>query len=954
MPASTSALSEVGSFFTHLFDTSGFPPRWQCGTWSEGHGWLHIVSDLGVWSAYLAIPLVLWYFVLRRRNLPFRFMFVLFGGFILFCGTTHLMEAIIFWWPAYRLAGMIKLATAIISWATVIALVPLAPKVLSMKSPAELEEVVQQRTAELNHEIAERKRAERTVVEQSQLLEVTLSSIGDAVIATDTQARITFINPIAEKLTGWTDAAARGRPLDEVFRIINEQTRQPVETPCDAVLRDGTIVGLANHTVLIAQDGRETPIDDSAAPIRDRDGVVFGVVLVFRDATEQRGHLEAKERLAAIVENSQDAIISQDLDGRILTWNRGAELLFGYTSDEAVGNPIELIVPQEMRAEHQESMQALRRGEPVEYIESSRVHKDGTRLEVSSRISPLRNAEGEVVGASKLSHDISQRKRSERALQLYSDAGTVLSAVLDEASMLARLARVAVPGFADWCVVSIVEAHGRIVTVGHAHSDPEQQKVLDELLERYPLNWSSSSIDVSVLRSGQPELISDMPAAVLDAMAEDGPYRRLIDRLGPRSALSVPIVIRGKPVGVISFATASANRRYVLEDVEVAVEFSRRAAHAIENARLYQDLREAQRQKDDFLAMLAHELRNPLAAIQYANAIARLSDQPTPEAAEASHTIDRQVKNLAHLIDDLLDVSRITRDKIQLKKEAVDGATIVRRAVASIQPLIASRKHELQVDIADGELPLEADPTRLEQILVNLLSNAAKYTPEGGRIAIRSFAEGKQAVFEVQDNGIGIPFDALPRVFELFTQVDKSLDRSQGGLGIGLTVVRRLTEMHGGTVQVDSAGLGQGSVFTVRLPLADGSTNASQPHQHGISQSRSLKILVVDDNLDTANSVATLLRMAGHDVNLAHDGPAALATARATRPEVIVLDIGLPGIDGYTVARTLRDDESFAGLRLIAVSGYGQPDDRRRSQEAGFDEHLVKPVEFESLLAALE
>lgn len=361
MPALSGSLGAVGSFFAHLFDTSGFPPRWQCGTWSEGHGWLHIVSDLGVWSAYLAIPLVLWYFVLRRRNLPFRFMFVLFGAFILFCGTTHLMEATIFWWPAYRLAGVIKLATAVISWATVIALVPLAPKVLSMRGPEELEEIVQQRTAELNREIAERKRAERAVVEQSQLLEVTLSSIGDAVIVTDTHARITFINPVAEKLTGWKNADTLNKPIDEVFHIINERTRQPVETPCDVVLRDGMVVGLANHTVLIARDGRETPIDDSAAPIRDRDGAVFGVVLVFRDATEQRGHLAAQERLAAIVENSQEAIISQDLDGKILSWNRGAESLFGYSADEAVGNLIELIVPQDLRAEHQQSMQAARR-----------------------------------------------------------------------------------------------------------------------------------------------------------------------------------------------------------------------------------------------------------------------------------------------------------------------------------------------------------------------------------------------------------------------------------------------------------------------------------------------------------------------------------------------------------------------------------------------------------------
>jgi PAS domain S-box-containing protein len=951
MPTVLGSLSEVGSFFLHLFDTSGFPPRWQCGSWSEGHGWLHIISDLGVWSAYLAIPLVLWYFVLRKRNLPFRGIVVLFGAFILFCGTTHLMEAIIFWWPAYRLAGMIKLATALISWATVIALVPLAPKVLGMRSPEELEAIVQQRTAELSREIAERKRAEGSLIEQSELLQVTLASIGDAVIATDVQSRVTFINAIAEQLTGWSAAEARGKPLNEVFPIINERTREPVAPPSEEVLRKGIIVGLANHTVLLGRQGHETPIDDSAAPIRDRDGNVYGVVLVFRDATEQRNHVEAQERLASIVETSQDAIISQGLDGKILTWNHGAEELFGYTAEEAIGNLIEIIVPADMRAEHQQSLQRLRLGEPVEYLDTLRLHKDGTRLEVSSRISPIRNSEGEVIAASKISHDVSVRKRAERVLRLFSDSGAVLSVLSDEASMLSRLARLSVPLFADWCVVSVVDPHGRIKTLGQAHADPHKQRLLDEILSRYPLNWNSPSIAVNVIRTGQPELISDVPSAVLDAAAHDEAHRQLIDQLGPRSLVMVPIILRGKSIGVIAFASAESGRRYHLDDLAVAVELTRRAATAIDNSRLYQDLQESQRQKDDFLAMLAHELRNPLAAIRYANQIAKMNHEPSQEAVE---TIDRQVKNLSHLIDDLLDVSRITRDKIHLKLEPIDGATLVRRALASVQPAIAARNHELRMDLAEQSLPLFVDPTRTEQILVNLLSNSAKYTPEGGHLAVRCFAEDGHVVFQVQDDGIGIPTEALSRVFELFTQVDKSLDRSQGGLGIGLTVVRRLAEMQGGSVSADSEGLGLGSVFTVRLPLADPPTANEAPLQAGLTRSRPRRILVVDDNVDTALSVATLLKLAGHTITLAHDGQAALTEAHATHPEVILLDIGLPGIDGYTVARALRADEEFATVRLIAVSGYGQPEDYLRSKEAGFDEHLVKPVEFDQLLAAIE
>jgi PAS domain S-box-containing protein len=942
---------EIGGFFTHLFDVEGFPPRWHCGNWSEGHGWLHIISDLGVWSAYLAIPLVLWYFVLRRRTLPFRFMFVLFGSFIIFCGTTHLMEAIIFWWPAYRLAGLIKLATAIISWATVIALVPLAPKVLGMRTPDELEAIVEQRTAQLNREIEERKRTERELARQRELLEVTLSSIGDAVIATDINKQITFMNPIAEKLTGVSNQDARGKLLDGVFRIINEHTREAVETPCDAVLRDGVIVGLANHTVLLAADGRETPIDDSAAPIRDSEGSVFGVVLVFRDATEQRRYVEAQERLAAIVENSQDAIISQDLNGTILSWNRGAQNLFGFSAEEAIGQPIEIVVPPDLRAEHQKSLQALKSGQPVQHTDTFRIHKNGTRLEVSSRISPVRGSEGEVIGASKISHDISAQKRNERVLKLFSDAGTVLSALTEETSMLERLARLGVPLFADWCVVSLIDAHGKVQTVGRSHADAAMQAVLDEYLGRYPLDWNNPSITVNVLRAGEPELISDMPAAVLDALAASEHQRELLGKLSPRSVLVVPLTIRGKTVGAISFALSSSFRRYSFDDVGVAMELARRAATAIENARLYQELQETQRQKDDFLAMLAHELRNPLAAIQYANQIAHLQQSPSEEARE---TIDRQIKNLSHLIDDLLDVSRITRDKIHLKKEHLDGRTLVQRAAASIQPIIASRNHQLTVDVAPVPLPLLADPTRIEQILVNLLSNAAKYTPEGGKITLRSYADGKHAVFQVEDNGIGIPTESLSHVFELFTQVDRSLDRSQGGLGIGLTVVRRLAEMHGGAVTADSPGLGQGSRFTVRLPLCDTPPHAEAPQVPRPLSTQPRRILVVDDNVDTALSVGTLLKLAGHEVSLAHDGLAAVEAAKKNRPEIVLLDIGLPGLDGYAVARALRNDPELAKSKLIAVSGYGQPEDRRRAHEAGFDEHLVKPVAFDKLLSLID
>jgi two-component system CheB/CheR fusion protein len=328
--------------------------------------------------------------------------------------------------------------------------------------------------------------------------------------------------------------------------------------------------------------------------------------------------------------------------------------------------------------------------------------------------------------------------------------------------------------------------------------------------------------------------------------------------------------------------------------------------------------------------MLAHELRNPISAIQYANELSRMV--PAQEY-HASEVIGRQVANLVHLINDLLDVSRITRDKIQLNCERIDGAVVLQRAVVTTEPLIKSRQHTLNVELPREPLPLNVDPTRAEQIFVNLLTNAAKYTPEGGQITVRAFAADGSAVFQVSDTGLGIPEGMLHRVFDLFTQVNPTLDRSQGGLGIGLTLVRKLTELHGGTVTAMSEGPGRGSQFTVRLPLAAVPKQAGAPEEsRGAASARPRRrILVVDDNLDTARSAALLLEMAGHTVEMAHDGFAALKAAKSFQPEVVVLDLGLPGLDGYQVAEALRADSDFARTRLIALAAPG-PDSLERSR----------------------
>jgi PAS domain S-box-containing protein len=631
------------------------------------------------------------------------------------------------------------------------------------------------------------RRAERLAREQGELLRVTLSSIGDAVIATDTGGRVTFLNPVARALTGWASEKAAGRPLSEVFRLLNEKSRRPVENPAERALREGAVVGLANHSVLVARDGTERPIEDSAAPIRDADGKVVGAVMVFRDVSERRraewALKESQDHLRLMVESvTEYAIFSLDPAGIVSSWNTGAERVFGYAEAEIIGRDYATLFSPEDRTAGlpaQELGTAVRDGRAGH--DGWRLRKDGSRFFASGTVTPLREGDGPLLGFTKVTRDITQRRRAEEAM------------------------------------------------------------------------------------------------------------------------------------------------------------------------------READRRKDEFLAMLAHELRNPLAPISNALQLVRLTGSDVRQACEM---MERQVEHLVRLVDDLLDVSRITRGKIELRKERVDLAAVVMRAVEGARPLIDARRHELGMTLPNQSLPVNVDPMRLAQVVWNLLNNAAKYTAEGGGIAVTVGQEGDGAVVRVRDTGMGIPAGMLDKIFDLFAQAERTLDRAEGGLGIGLTLVRRLTEMHGGTVEAHSDGPGQGSEFVVRLPLAAeaatpvGPVESLPARPHG-PPIRGRRILIVDDNRDSAESLATLLRLLGNDVRTAYEGRQALAVAGAYRPDLVVLDIGLPGLNGYDVAAQLRTMPGLTGAVLVALTGYGTEEDRHQAQTAGFNHHMVKPVNFDALQALL-
>lgn len=637
------------------------------------------------------------------------------------------------------------------------------------------------------------RRAQQAAAGRQELMRVTLRSIGDAVITTDTRGVITYLNEVAERLTGWPMGAAHGQPLEVVFRIVNESTGEAVESPAARALREGIVVGLANHTLLIRKDGSTCPIDDSAAPIRDEQGRVSGCVLIFRDVTAQR-RVERERReqlmtirlLAAIVESSDDAIVSKNLDGIIQTWNAGAERIFGHSASAAIGKHVSLIVPTDLLAEEEQIIARLRAGERVDHYETERMRADGTRIAVSLTISPIRDDHGTVIGASNITRDVTERRRMEDHLR----------------------------------------------------------------------------------------------------------------------------------------ALAS-------------------------------DLAEGDRRKNEFLATLAHELRNPLAPIS--NTVQVLRHRPGNDASlnAATELLERQVGQLARLVDDLLDMSRITRGRIELRTERVDLAGIVRQAVEATRAQYRSMEHELTVHLPDEPVLMTADRARMAQVIGNLLNNACKFTDTGGRVLVHVERQGDEVVIRVRDTGIGMAPADLPRVFDMFTQLDASRERSHDGLGIGLTLVRTLVDLHGGSISAHSEGLGKGSEFVVRLPISGADDTASVTPARGSGTRTRRRVLVVDDNEDGAESLALLLQLVGHETFTAHDGHEALRVFERVGPDAALLDIGLPGLDGLELCRRIRALPGGRDVLLIAVTGWGQEDDRMLSREAGFDAHVVKPVDPDALALLL-
>ena len=455
---------------------------------------------------------------------------------------------------------------------------------------------------------------------------------------------------------------------------------------------------------------------------------------------------------------------------------------------------------------------------------------------------------------------------------------------------------------------------------------------------------------------------------IVDAASPPDERTSTVDVVGISACVCFPLLAEERCIGTLSFGTRRRTR-FTLEELAMLQLVADQIAIALERERLLQQLQgrnqelaQADRRKDEFLAMLAHELRNPLAPIVNAlHVVERDAESRGGIVSRAHATMDRQVRHLIRLVEDLLDVSRITQGKIELRRQRCDAQTVIEQALQLAQPVVSARQHTLEVEMPKEPIPLCVDLTRMTQVVANLVNNAAKYTNAGGRISVKVERDDDSAVLRVRDSGIGIRSDMLPRVFEIFVQADHAADRAAGGLGIGLTLVKRLVQMHGGEVLARSEGVGKGAEFIVTVPLdlgesegvIDADADAADVAAPAADEApRALRILVVDDNPDIRETLKELLEIEGHEVTLAEDGPGALKEAgNGHEHDVAIVDIGLPGLDGYGVAQKLRDIRKTKGFprRLIAMTGYGQAEDRRRALEAGFDAHLVKPVDPELL-----
>jgi PAS domain S-box-containing protein len=752
---------------------------------------------------------------------------------------------------------------------------------------------------------------------EREWLQITLASITDAVITTDPNGQVISLNPVAVRLTGWALSEAVGRPLREVFRLVQEASWKTDDLPIAKVVGGGEAIRSDDEAVLISRNGTARSVEHSAAPIRDSGGKVKGVVIIFRDVTErhqaEQAQRESEERFRQLADHINDVFWIYEFEpSKVAYVSPAYESIWGRSCQSLYDRPLsylEAVRP----ADRERAMLAHRSRETgkataEEYLI---VRPDGTTRWIWDRGFPIRNEAGRVVRVAGLAEDVTERKRVEQALRegeerfrnladatpvLIWGSGTDKLCNYFNKQWLDFTGRTAEQEMGDgWTQAVHPEDRNRCLLTYHQAFDARRPFTMEYRLKRY-----------------------------------DGEYRWVMDTGVPRFTRD------GTFFGFIGSCIDITDRKRVEEEI-----------------------RQSDRRKEEFLAVLSHELRNPLAPIQTAVDLMEFARTSKPGSDRQLAMIKRQVGNLKRLVDDLLDISRISRGKIELRKELVELAPVVGQAVEAVRPLFDDHEQEFHVSIPEESIIVEGDVTRLEQILLNLLINTARYTPRGGQIWLDVERLSNEVVIRVRDTGIGIEPELLPKVFDLFSQGERKVGRSQQGGGIGLSLSKNLVELHGGTITAQSDGVDMGSEFVVKLPLASQplvqrqqTSPAGAPEASEVLPSR--RILIIDDNVQAADSLGTLLStFLGQEVRVAYSGEAALNAATSFLPDVILLDLEMPEMDGYEVATRLREQSALSKSVIVAVTGWGHEEYRRRSRAVGFDRHLVKPVTARDVKAML-
>jgi PAS domain S-box-containing protein len=681
-----------------------------------------------------------------------------------------------------------------------------------------------------------------------------------------------------------------------------------------------------------------------------------------RAERSSEAHRLSEERLRRIVTSASDAIITIDAEQKITLFSTGAEAIFGYSAAEMLGRSLDSLIPEQFRQAHRKHVDAFgvtgvsMRAMGRQHILLGLRH-NGEEFPVEARISQA-EVEGQKLYTVIL-RDVTERMRAEAEReQLLANAERAQRDAEDALKVVRQMQSITEAALVDLSFDQLlVELVGRVraaLTADTAVILLEENRILyvraavgleEEICDlRIPVG---SGFAGRIAKERRPAILNETPYE--DMMSDD-----LSSSKGVRSLVGVPLLSgENRVLGVLQVGCMKP-REFNNDDVHLLQLAAERVALSVERAARIEVLQSrdrleiSNRRKDEFLAMLSHELRNPLSAVRNALVAASLDESRRGRALEIAR---RQTEQLGRLIDDLLDATRLTQGRITLRNERVSLAQVIKRAIASTLSFIESRNLRLTVTLTPEAIRVEADPTRLEQVFVNLLSNAAKYTEAGGHIDVVAERQDEEVSVLVRDTGIGIAPEMLPQIWDLFTQAESGLDRAQGGLGIGLTVARRLVELHGGRIQAHSEGIGKGAEFLVTLPLITATSEEELPAALAPSTAqRCAHVLLVEDNYDAAESLVMLLELHGHHVRAAHDGMAAMKAARTDIPDVMLVDIGLPGMDGYDIARRVRLDSDLRGVMLVALTGYGRKEDKRRAMAAGFDYHVVKPVNSDLLL----